>query len=84
MLCQKTGVEFLIVSMMVGNSSRRRLHSISSSMLTALSLTVDELLGALLTCSVNLSRITSLSVRMVFPSALSRGGGGVAPELFGL
>ena len=69
-----------LVSVTVGKSPSRTLHSIGGSLLIALSLTVDGRLRTLLKCSAHLSKITSLSVRSVLPSALSSG---VAPELFG-
>ena len=66
--------------MTVGNSSNRTLHSICGSLLIALSLTDGERLSILLKCSADLSKIASLSVKGVLPSALSSG---VAPEPFG-
>ena len=82
MLYQKIDVELIafIVSVTVGNSSSRTLHSICGSLLIALSLTDDGQLSTLLKCSAHLFKIASLSVRSVLPSALSSG---VAPELFG-
>ena len=68
------------VSVTVGNSSSRTLHSICGSLLIALSLTGDGRLSTLLKCSAHLFKIASLSVRSVLPSALSSG---VAPELLG-
>ena len=59
--------------MTVGNTSSRRLHSICGSLLIALSLADDEQLSTLLNCSAHLSKIASLSVRSVLPSALSSG-----------
>ena len=50
------------------------------SLLITLSLTDDGRLSTLLKCSAHLFKIASLSVRSVFPSALSSG---VAPDLFG-
>ena len=66
----------MLVSVMVGKSSRRTLHSVCGSLLIALSLAVDGRLSTLLKCSV----ITSLSVKSVLSSALSTR---MAPELFG-
>ena len=59
--------------MTVGNSSVRTLYSNCSSMLIELSLIVFERLNMLLKCFAHLSKITSLSVRSVLPSALSSG-----------
>ena len=66
--------------MTVGNSSSRTLHSTCGNLLLALSFIVDGRLSKLLKCSARLSKIASLSVRSVLPSALRNG---VVPELFG-
>ena len=65
-----------LVSLTVGNSPSRTLHSICGSLLIACSLTDDGRLSTLSKCSVHLSKVASLSVY-----ALSSG---VAPEHFGL
>ena len=55
----------------VGTSSSRTLHSICGSLLIVLSLTDVGRLNTPLKCSAHLSKIASLSVRSVLPSALS-------------
>ena len=77
MIYQTTDVNWLSVT--VGKSSSRILHSICGSLSIALSLTVDGRLSTLLKC-VHLYKIEYLSMRSVLPSALSSG---MVPELFG-
>ena len=70
----------VLVSMTVGNSSNRTLHSICGSLSIASSLMLDGRFSTLLKCSAHLFKLASLSVRRVFISALRNV---VAPELFG-
>ena len=66
--------------MTVDNSSNRPLHCICGSLLIALLLIFDGGFSTLLKCSAQLSKMASLSVRSVLPSALrigEVGGGGL-------
>ena len=66
--------------MIIGSSSNRTFHAICGSLSIAYSLMFNVRFGTLLKCSVHLSKIASLSVRRVRPSAPSNV---VAPDLFG-
>ena len=66
--------------MTVGNSSNRTLHSMCGGLSIASSLMLDSRFSTFLKCSAHLFKIASLSVRRVFPSALTNV---VASELFG-
>ena len=60
-----TVVELLfLVSMMVGNSSNKTLHSFCGSLPTASSLMLDGRLSTLLKYSAHLSKMASLSVHV--------------------
>ena len=52
---------FFFVSMMVGNSSNRTLHSICGSLSIASSLMLDGRMSTLLKCSAHLPKMDSLS-----------------------
>ena len=76
-----TVVELLfLVSMTVGKSSNRILHSICGSLSIESSLMVEGQLSTHLKCSAYLSKTTSLSVKRVILSALSNV---VPPEFSG-
>ena len=76
-LCQKTDLESLFC-FHDGWKTLKQNISICGSLLIASSLTDDGRLSTLLKCSAHLSKIASLSVRSVLPSALSSG---VAQEI---
>ena len=71
----------LLVSMTVGNSSNRTLHTICESLAIPSSLMLDGRLSTLVNYSALLSKIASLSVMIrMFPITLINV---VAPDLFG-